>query len=343
MINKNIHKNTTEVIAEIAQSYEGSFDNLISIIDALCRTKVDMIMFQVIFANEIATKDNDNYGFFKQLELDKKEINTAIARIKENGKRAIAEVFGTRSANALFNAGVDGFKIHPADVSNIPFIENISKLGLPLFIGVGGCTEEEVRQAVSICNGVLKNKFTLMHGYQVGPTPLEEANFGKISELGNRFDCMIGYSDHCPGSIDGKIESVNPLAIYSPALAVAYGATVIEKHVIIDRSKLWEDYESAITPEELDLFIDYLRIIEESCGDFSLDFKESEKKYRVSSKKYIVASQDLPIGTVLAMEDINFKRIKNPSIGIINFTEIEGRVVKRNISAENPITLEDVN
>ena len=58
-------------IAEIAQSYEGSFDNLLKMIDSLGSTDVDFIMFQVIYADELAIKENNNYDFFKSLEFVK--------------------------------------------------------------------------------------------------------------------------------------------------------------------------------------------------------------------------------------------------------------------------------
>ena len=335
-------KKSTTIIAEIAQSYEGDYGVLINIIDALCKTQVDMVMFQVVFADELATKENNNYDFFKSLEFNVKELNCLTKRIRSRGKKIVAEVFGVKSANIMLEAGVDAYKVHPADVSNIEFLMEITKTGLPIYMGVGGCTENEMALAVDKIKENKDTQLTLMHGYQAAPTPIEESNFKKIKKIKDVFSIDVGYSDHSPGSIHGNISILEQAAIYSPAIALVYGASVIEKHVILNRDKVWEDYESALTPSELDLFISYVRQIERSLGDYDLKMNSIEKKYRASSKKYIVANKNLVPGSILKRDDIDFKRIKDPNVGLINYDEIDHRVINKALGKDQPITHEDV-
>jgi N,N'-diacetyllegionaminate synthase len=332
--------NSVKIIAEIAQSYEGSSITLIELIKKLCETKVDMIMYQVVLADELATKENDAYSFFRSIELPENILFDSIEVIHGKKKKAVAEVFGIESAEKMVRYGVDAIKVHPADVSNIPFLRSLSELETPIYLGVGGCSEGEITNAIEAIRWQGSFNVTLLHGYQTGPTPIEDANFTKIRQLKKRFSIDVGYSDHSSGSINGDINMPDPIGLYSSVMALSYGASTIEKHVMPDRSKKWEDYESAITPDELDQFIKYANRLENSLGSSKLGFNLSEKQYRKSSKKYIVAAQNLKAGQIINLENLEFKRIKNPDIGIINSSEIQGKILIKNIQKNQPITLE---
>jgi len=328
-----------KIIAEIAQSYEGSFDVLSNIIDSLGRTQVDMVMFQVVFVEELATPENSNYSFFEKLRFNDDQLSRLVQRIKESGKMAVAEVFGETSAKKMVQFGADALKIHPADVSNIPFLSVISTLGVPIYMGIGGCLDSEIQQAVDILKNNPKLDLTLMHGYQACPTLLQESHLAKISEL-KKFGVPVGYSDHSPGCVDGNIQIASPMALYSSSMALAFGATTIEKHVILDRTKMWEDYESALTPEELDISIGYLRESALSIGDLSTDFNGTETGYRRTSKKYLVAKKAIVKGETISMDLLTAKRIGDPTIGIVNFGDAIGQVAKHDYAVDQVITKE---
>ena len=81
-------KRKTQVIAEIAQSYEGNFDTLKTIISELGESSVDMVMFQVVKADELATKENNNYEFFKSLEFKEQQLKELTLLIKKFKKKS---------------------------------------------------------------------------------------------------------------------------------------------------------------------------------------------------------------------------------------------------------------
>jgi len=327
------------IIAEIAQSYEGSFDVLSKIIDSLGETQVDMVMFQVVFVEELATPENSNYSFFNKLRFNDGQLSDLVQRIKRTGKRAVAEVFGEKSATKMVEFGADALKIHPADVSNIPFLTAVSALGVPIYMGVGGCFDSEIQQAVEILKKNSKLDITLMHGFQACPTPLQDSHFAKIKEL-KKFGVPVGYSDHSPGCVDGNVQISSAMGLYSSSTALAFGAATIEKHVILDRSKAWEDYESALTPKELDIAIDYLRHSAMSIGDVSTDFNKIEAGYRRTSKKYLVAKRAIKKGDAFTMDMLTVKRIGDPSVGLINFSDAVGKIAKHDFSIDEAVTKE---
>jgi len=328
-------------IAEIAQSYEGDFLILLEIIEALGSTDVDYIMFQIIFADELATPENNNYNFFRNLEFEDTQLQNAILKIKELNKKSMGEVFGIGSANKMAEYGIDAIKIHPADASNHSFLDEVSRLNLPIFLGIGGCLEFEIQSAIEILSLHLTKPLTLMHGYQTCPTPIQESHFSKIESL-KKFNCALGYSDHSPATINDDISLVNPLAIYSPSTVIPMGVKAIEKHVILDRTKKWEDYESALTPNELNTSINYMKSIEDALGGQDLQFNDSEKIYRQSSKKYIVAKEDIEADSTINLKNIIFKRIQNADVGIINYSDVKGKSLKKKIKKNEPITLDDI-
>ena len=339
-MSKSIVKGKLAIVAEIAQSYEGNVEVLLALCEKLGHTGVDGVMFQVVKADELATPENNNYAFFKSLEFSRQELKEVIERIHQHRKAAVAEVFGVDTARLMAELGINGIKIHPADLANLPFLDFVGRLGLPLIVGVGATYLREIEIALDAIKRGRPPEIVLMHGYQTCPTPLNQSHLLKIKKLKSVFGLPVGYSDHVPGSLNGNIASIDPAAYYLPLVAIALGAVVIEKHVMLNRNKKWEDYESAITPEELDRFVGRVRAAELALGDPSLDFNEAEKAYRLTAKKYVIAARDLPEGHRLREEDIGFKRIVSPLEGIVNGQEIVGKSLKKAVKTNEPITFE---
>lgn len=330
------------VIAEIAQSYEGDFNIFTKLIEKLQKTIVDGITFQVVYADEIALPENNNYDFFKKLEFTKDQWHEIISMIHESNKIAIGECFGVNSASMLYNLGIDAFKIHPADLANISFLQYVSKLNIPLLIGIGGAFEEEIKIALQELKDGNNSEIVLLHGYQLCPTAIKDSHLMKLRALSKRFGLPVGYSDHIAGSVDKNYSIKNDAANILPLLSVTTGAQIIEKHVILDRSKAWEDYESALTPEELDEFIALLHTFTSSLGSENCSLNKAELDYRESSRKYIVSNKNLEKGQVLTINDISFKRIANPQNGIVNSKDVIGKELLNSVSFNKPITLNDL-
>jgi len=342
-MNKFGREGKATIVAEMAQSYEGSLDVAIEIATKVCRAGVDAVMFQVVYADELAVPANKNYGLFRSLELSADDWKRVVARVHETGGLAFGEIFGKRSTDVVLDVGIDGFKIHAADVNNLALLRQVGTTDLPILLSAGGSTEEEIGTAVEVLQESGNSEIILMHGYQLGPTPLEDTHILKMSALADVFGLPVGYSDHISGCVDSDISQMNPLALTVPLVALGAGAKVIEKHVILDRTRLWEDHESALTPDEFVSLVSLVRAFEASLGARSLVPNVAEGVYRKTAKKNIVAARELAAGTILEEGDITFKRIGKPDDGIMSASKIIGKTLCRSLRYDDVIKREDLN
>ncbi len=327
-MNMLVHKNRITIIAEMAQSYEGSLEVATKIATKVCQAGVDGVMFQMVYADELAVPANNNYDLFRSLELSADDWKQIIDAIHDAGGLALGEIFGVRSADVAIKGGIDGFKIHSADVSNLALLRYIRKTQLPILLSIGGSSEEEIAIAIKALQDSGKGEIILMHGYQLCPTALEDTNIQKITAVSEKFELPVGYGDHIAGCVDGDISLMNPLALTVPLLAIGAGARVIEKHVFLNRKRAWEDYESALIPEEFIDFVSLIRNSEKAIGEKSLSPNKAELAYRVSAKKYIVAACNMQSGTTLKEEHVTFKRIEKPDEGIVSLLDVLGRSLR---------------
>tara|TARA_Y100000589_G_C26986291_1_gene560714 strand:+ start:25 stop:468 length:444 start_codon:yes stop_codon:yes gene_type:complete len=138
-------------------------------------------------------------------------------------------------------------------------------------------------------------------------------------------------------AIGTTYKNLNQYALYHPLLAISLGATVIEKHVIYDRSKAWEDYESAISVNEFKRFVEIVRENENVFGERSIDFTDAENSYKKTAKKFIVANKNLPKNHTLCKDDLDFKRIGNIENAFYDLKSVIGKKTKKTLNKNSPI------
>jgi N,N'-diacetyllegionaminate synthase len=334
---KILKENSVFILAEVAQSYEGSIETLIKISKKACGAGVDGVMFQVVFADELAVKDYTHYNLFKSLEMPRSDWTQVIDVIHESGKLVLGEVFGKRSVDLMIDLCVDAFKIHASDLSNIPLLKYIGKIKIPVLLSMGGGYKSEIEEAIRTIQENGTTELILLHGYQACPTEIKDTHIEKMKYIGEVYKLPVGYSDHIAGCVNGDFRNINELAYYLPLLALGAGAKLIEKHIMLDRSKAWEDYESALSTDEFDRFVKLIRTFECSMGEKNLMCNVTEEIYRKGAKKCLVASGKIAVETILTEDKVAFKRIQNPEEGITNLNEVLGKVVLSNLKPDDPI------
>jgi N,N'-diacetyllegionaminate synthase len=324
------------VLAEIAQSYEGDKSVLASVVRGLSAAGANGAMFQVVYAEELAVSDYEYYGLFESLEMRDEDWEETVNLVKENSLLAIGEVFGRRSFDLMIRLGIDGVKIQVSDINNEPFLAYVGSFSIPVLLAIGGASSSEIGKAIQLLSSKEKH-LTLMHGYQDGPTKVSDTHFNKIKAIAQQYNLPVGYSDHVAGSVGDDNKVLNPLAMSFPLLAIGAGATLIEKHVMLDREKVWEDFESALSVDEFSDFVALIRQVETSLGSKSVERNETEIAYRRAIKA-IVARTDLKVGTALSINDLAFKRPKPTQDAIKNTELVIGRKLKFDVKADEAIT-----
>ena len=331
-----LEKENIFVLAEIAQSYEGDKSVLASVVRGLAAAGANGAMFQVVYAEELAVSGYEYHGLFESLEMSDKDWEETVNLVKKNSLLAIGEVFGRRSFDLMIRLGIDGIKIHVSDINNEPFLDYVGSFSIPVLLAIGGASSSEIEKAIQLLSSKEKH-LTLMHGYQDGPTKVSDTHFNKIKAIAQQYNLPVGYSDHVAGSLGDDNKVLNPLAMSFPFLAIGAGATLIEKHVMLDREKVWEDFESALSVDEFSDFVALIRQVETSLGSKSVERNKTEMAYRRAIKA-IVARTDLKAGTALSINELAFKRPKPTQDAIKNTELVIGYKLKFDVSADEAIT-----
>ena len=320
------------LIAEVASAHEGSFDNLLVLIDIASRAGAESIKFQVFNTASHMTPSHEIFELAKKLELSSAEWMKAIKYTRDNTDMIVlADIYDEASVSVVDAMDVDIVKIHSADLGNYPLIRNVAKLGKPTLFGIGASEHDEIQLALDEFLAVDPHQFIgLLYGYQGFPTNIEEMHIRRLATLRDRYQLPVGYLDHVEG---GTSES-----LYIPLLAQALGAFAIEKHLTIDREDKGTDYESALTEAPLKELVEMIKLSELALGKSPhLPLSEAEIRYRRFMKKTIVAGQNLEAGDELSEGAITLKR-SSPGIGAEEYYDVIGRKVVSSVKQDESIT-----
>jgi N,N'-diacetyllegionaminate synthase len=335
-----VKNKSIEIVAEVAQGYLGKFDLCKTYILSSAKAGANAVKFQLVYADELATKDYKYYKLFKSLEIKFNDWKKLKKIAKQNNVDIYFDIFGKKSLSVAENLGVKGIKVHPTDLTNYNLLKEVHRSKInKIIIGVGGFPKNDILKAVQIVKNS-NNKICIMHGFQGYPTLNQDNDLGRVLYLKNfyNYDKHInyGFADHVlPSQSNSHLASV---------LAVGIGCTVIEKHITISKVLKMEDYESAYNPDE---FKDFISIIRESemiinrknLNKFKLSKKE--KKYSSAIIRNFIAIRNIKKNSILKNHMFNLKRSPNPK-ALKSTSNIENKITKRNIKKNNPLQKADI-
>jgi len=291
----------TFIIAELAQTHEGSLPLAKMLVKAVSEAKADAVKVQVFRADELAVPTYKHYRLFENLEWPEISWKELIDFSHECGLKIFADVFGIDSLAMLTRNGIDGLKIHGTDMKNTRLLKHVAEVELPLLLSIGGGTVAETEKALSILNGkVQKRPIVLMHGFQSYPTLVEHTHLNKMRYFKDQLELPAGFADHIGGD--------HPLNFGLCAAAIGMGAVVIEKHVTISRTLKMEDYESALSPEQFVKFVAKIRELDSAMGEYSENMLPAEDSYRKTTRKHVVAAVPLKAGQIIREKDVTLRR-----------------------------------
>ena len=214
-------------------------------------------------------------------------------------------------------------------MENPDFIKAVGAVRRPVFFATGGVPEDAVREALDLVGNA---PVGLLHGFQTFPTPIEEIRFRELTAWKDRYRVPVGFLDHTDGG--------SAFALVAPALAVGYGADLVEKHFTLDRSEKGFDYQSSLNPEDFYRMVELLRQAERAAGDGPAAESEGAKRYHRVMARSIVAGQLIPRGEVLTREMLAFKRTDvrfDPGFPPRSADRVIGRRAARPIQADETI------
>jgi sialic acid synthase SpsE len=210
----------------------------------------------------------------------------------------------------------------------------VAKTGKPTLFRVGGATLGEIEAALHLFQENGGGEVTLLHGFQNYPTALEDTNIRQLQALKETFGVHAGLADHIDGS--------DSIAKAVPILALAFGATCVEKHITWDRSEKGEDFEAALNPADFREFVKFVRAGEVALGQTNWGrLSPASMRYRSVSRKRIVAARAIQKGHSIGRNDLAYKR---GDVGLAPDQKdlVVGRQVKLDLEENDGISLEDL-
>jgi N,N'-diacetyllegionaminate synthase len=321
-----------EIVAEIAQGYEGDATLAKLLVRGAVRAGADAVKFQLVYADELATPEYPYYDLFRKLEMPHAVWRTVASEAKAAGVKLYFDVFGERSLHEAKSLDADGVKIHTTDFFNSHLVRSALALMPRVFISLGGISVEELKEFLDAYQITPDQQVCFMFGFQAEPTPLESNNLHRLRALKQRFPGYhFGFMDHS----DGGSEDALALAL----LAIPFGLHCIEKHISLDRTLQIEDYVSALPPEQFKNFVQRVRRLEGALGTEDLALTTVEKDYRRKVMKVVVANREMRRGHEVIAADLSLKRV--PQISASSFFRIEqviGRILKVDVRPNQQIT-----
>ena len=260
--------NRTYIVAEIGINHRGDVDIAKKLIESAARTGVDAVKFQTYLTEKRAPKNNKEiFKILKDLELPFE----AFKELKDYSKNCGVDFFSTpfdkESVEYLEKIETDFYKIASFDVVNHRLLDEVSKTGKPVIMSVGMSNLNEIENAYNILKKGTKN-IAILHCISSYPTPEEKSNLSNIYEIQNKFNCVVGQSDH-----------TNDIKV--PIYAAAAGAQILEKHYKIDEDFKCIDSPVSITEIQMKKLVDEIRKLEKIFGSESFEVKEIEKSAQI--------------------------------------------------------------
>jgi len=323
--------NKTLIIAEAGVNHNGNINLAKKLIDAAANAGADYVKFQTFVAeNCISTfaekaeyqientkkKNETQLEMVKKLELSFEDHFKLINHCELRNIKFLSTAFDFESIEFLKDK-LDFYKIPSGEITNLPYLEKVAKLGLSIVMSTGMATMQEVKDAFNVLvkNGLKKDDITILHCNTEYPTPMEDVNLTAMLSIKKELGVKIGYSDHT-------------LGIEIPIAAVALGAKVIEKHFTLDKTMEGPDHIASLEPVELKAMVTAIRNIEKALGNGIKTPSKSEQKNIRIARKSIVASTKIKKGDIFSKENITVKR---PGTGIsaMKWYEVLGTQAKK--------------
>ena len=329
-----------EIIAELAQGFEGNPGLAHLLVKAAAAAGANAAKFQLVYADELATPDYKHYELFKGLEMEDEVWAGVAAACRDVGIALNLDVFGSRSLALAETLGVETVKLHGTDISNLGFLAEVAGSKVPrVMLGAGGALASEIEQALDILAG---KQVIVMLGFQGYPTPNDTNQIARVAELMRRWTAAmpqlaVGFADHAPPEDNTRFALA--------ATALGAGARILEKHLTLGRNMKLEDFESALNPDEFEQFCVTLRACAAAFGassgndDFAMS--EAEMNYRKMIRRHVVAARPITAGTVLGPADLVLKR-SGADTYISDLDSAYGRKAVRALEANDPVLPDDL-
>ena len=326
------------IVAEMSGNHNMDFDRAVEILKAAREAGADAVKIQTYTADTI-TLDCDAPCFqitqgtlwdgitlhrLYQTAYTPWEWQPRLKEIAEEmGLVLFSSPFDFSSVDFLEEMDVPAYKIASFEITDIPLIRKVARLGKPVILATGIARLADIELAVQTCREEGNHQVILLKCCSAYPTPYEDVNLRTIPHMAEAFDCLTGLSDHTMGT-----------AVATGA--VALGARMVEKHMTLRRSDGGPDAAFSMEPQEFREMVDNIRILEKALGKVSYDLSDKQVREREHSRSLFVA-RDMKAGEVFTPENLRSVR---PADGLhtMYYEQLLGRRITRDAGLGTPMS-----
>ena len=328
------------IIAEAGVNHDGDLETALLLVDAAQAAGADAVKFQTFQAARLVTAQAPKAAYQKartdpgesqkamleRLELDEAAHRVLIERCAARGILFLSSPFDEESVDLLARLGVPAFKIPSGEITNPDLLERIGRHGLPVILSTGMSTLAEVDKALQLLRAAGAGGIVLLQCTSAYPAPPAEINLRAMTTMAGAFALPVGYSDHTTG-------------IEIALAAAALGATVIEKHLTLDRNRPGPDHSASLEPAEFRRMVEGIRSVEASLGDGIKRPSASERETAAVARRSLVTAMEIKAGTLLASGHLVARR---PGTGLEPAMRgtLVGRRVLRDLPAGTLLSLD---
>lgn len=328
------------LIAEIAQAHEGSLGILHSYIDAVSKTGVQAIKFQMHIAEaessiyepfrvKFSKEDDTRFDYWKRMEFSLEQWKEIKKHCDDVRLDFICSPFSNLAVDWLEEIGVQTYKIGSGEVNNLLLLEKICATRKPIIISSGMSSFDELDKTVDF----LKNKsvdFSILQCTTAYPTKPEQYGLNVINELKKRYNVSVGFSDHSAKVSTG-------------IAAVALGAEILEFHVVFHREIFGPDAIASLTIEETKQLVQSVNDIQ-SAIDNPIDKNNNNQFDELKSifEKSLAINKNLPENHIITFDDLESKKPKGYGISATDFQKVIGKKLNKEKLKWDFLTEEDI-
>lgn len=329
------------IIAEAGVNHNGNLELAQKMVSVARECGADYVKFQTAvpelvistiapkaeYQEETTGKQESQLEMCRAIHLPLSDYKGLAELCRSQGIGFMSTPFDLVSIDCLEPLGMDYWKIPSGEITNLPYLRKIARIGGKVILSTGMSTLDEVEQALRVLeeNGMPRKDVILLHCTTQYPAPYPSVNLRAMDALRTLGAGGVGYSDHTKG-------------IEVSIAAAAMGACVIEKHFTLDKNLPGPDHRASLDPTELKALVDAVRNVEAAMGNGIKDVADAERPNIAVARKSIVAARDIRAGEVFTEENITVKRPGN-GISPMLWDTVIGQTAKRDFDADSLIEL----
>ena len=318
------------IIVEIAQAHNGSFKTALDYVDALADSGIDAIKFQTHIAEaessiyepfrvKFSDQDATRFDYWKRMEFTKSQWTEIKVHCDKAGLEFMSSPFSNAAVDLLEEIGVKRYKVGSGEVNNLLMLEKMAETGKPIIVSSGMSSFEELDQTVAFLKE-RKVDYSILQCTTSYPTQPEQYGLNVITQLKERYQVPIGFSDH----------SADPATCIA---ATALGAEILEFHAVFSYEDFGPDVTSSIEISEIPKMVQSIRAVAKSLT-FPINKNDNSQFTELKQifEKSLAVNKDLKKGHILTFNDLEAKKPKGYGIDASQFQKTIGKQLTKGLS-----------